>query len=71
MTEDLNWVIFPTVEALKPLAALVIDRANIAPGSTGIIDGFGEDVDEPERFSLPECPLPEDPEEGTCGADLW
>ena len=52
---------FPTVDVPKLLAALVIDRANIAPGRTGIIEGFEEEVDDPDEcFS----PLPdEDPEE--------
>ena len=47
--------------ALKFLAAFVIERANIAPGRTGIIEGFEEVVEVPEEcFS----PLPdEDPDD--------
>ena len=60
---------FPTVEVPRLLAAFVMDRANIAPGSTGIIEGFEEDVEEPpdERFSLPPEADPDEsdvPDEG-------
>lgn len=68
LTEVLNCDIFPTVDVPRLLAALVIDRANIAPGSTGIIEGFEEEVEEPEeRFELPSDEDPEEsdePEEG-------
>ena len=66
---------FPTVDVPRLLAALVIERANIAPGRTGIIEGFEEEVEEPEeRFELPPEEDPEDsdePDEGmTVGDDL-
>ena len=36
---------FPTMEVPSPLAEFVIERANIAPGRTGMTDGFPEEVE--------------------------
>ena len=49
---------FPVRDFPRFCAFCVIERANIAPGSTGIMFGFEDDVDmEEERFSSEE---PED-----------
>ena len=69
MTEDLNCDILPTVDVPKFRAAFVIERANIAPGRTGIIEGFEEEVAEPpeECFSPPPDEVPDEsewPDEG-------
>ena len=61
LTEVLNCDMFPTVEVPRFLAAFVMDRANIAPGRTGIIEGFEEEVEEPEEcFELPPEEDPDD-----------
>ena len=62
---------FPTIAVPNPLAELVIERANIAPGSTGITVGFEEGVEEPERLLLSVVLPPEGTDSlGICIADL-
>ena len=46
--DDLNAFMFPVRDLPRFCADRVMDRANMAPGSTGIIEGFEEEVEGPE-----------------------
>jgi hypothetical protein len=45
---------FPVIDLPRFCADLVIERANMAPGKTGITEGFEDPVEDEERFSLDE-----------------
>lgn len=58
LTDDANRFIFPPVsEAPSLRAESVIERANMAPGSTGIGVDFDVEDPDPDLFDSPEEPL--------------
>ena len=52
---------FPTIEVPRPLAEFVMERANIAPGRTGIALGLPDPDPEEERLESPDTSPPDEP----------